>query len=270
MKNYTFLFLALFATTSLLAQSPSNDTLKVKLGDYKIIMVEKDKPDDKPDSPDAPAVKKDPKPIGYFKGLDIGFSFLGNENNHFETDGDTKKYSVAPAKSLAIDINFLELCQKLGTPHVTLVTGASFGIKSYTFSNNNVLRDTGDSLSFINTGIEYEKNKLRNLDISIPLMLAFNTSKDLDKNLHVAIGVKGSFIWRSIYKTRHEVDDEKYVSKIKGQDFSVNPLRADAIARLGFRNYTLYASYPLTPLFDQDITGQAVNPLTIGLQIIPF
>lgn len=268
MKNYTILLLALFVGTHVMAQEESKkDTVKVKLGDYKIIMVEKDKSDDKSE---APAPKTEAKANGYFSGIDIGFSFLGNNNNVFETDGATKKYSVAPARSLAIDYNFLEICQELGTKHVTFVTGASFGIKSYTFSNDNVLMDNGDSLTFVNTGIEYEKNKLRNLDLSIPLMLGFNTSKNPDKNLHLAIGVKGSFIWRSIYKTKYLLDDEKYIAKTRGKDFSVNPLRADAVARIGFRNYTLYATYPLTPLFDEDVTGQAVNPLTIGVQIFPF
>ncbi len=269
MKKIAVLTLAAIVSLPLWAQE-KQDTVKVKLGNYRVVLVEKEEGDKELAVGPQTEAEKNEKPSGYFSGIDVGFSFLGGEDNPFENSGNTKPFNVSPGKSLAIDINFLEIVQPLGTDYVTLVTGASFGVKSYTLQNNNTLWDTGDSLAVSSTGIEYEKNKLRNLDLSIPLMINFNTSKNADKNFHIAAGVEGSFIWRSIYKTVHYMNDTRVKTKEKGQDYSVNALRADAVVRLGFRNYTLFASYPLTPLFDKDVTAQAVSPVTIGLQVLAF
>jgi hypothetical protein len=99
-------------------------------------------------------------------------------------------------------------------------------------------------------------------------MLEFNTSQDNDRSFHVAAGVIGGWKMGSIVKQKWEDQNDKHQARRKS-DFNLSPFTLDATARVGYKNFTVFATYGLTSLFEKN-KGPEVYPVTVGLQIVPF
>ena len=95
------------------------------------------------------------------------------------------------------------------------------------------------------------KNKLRAIYFGIPLMIEFNTSKNPDNNFHISAGVVGKILIGEMYKIKYSREGNNYKDKFK-QNLYFNTLQADAMLRVGYRNFTLFGTAGLLPLFDED------------------
>jgi hypothetical protein len=63
-------------------------------------------------------------------------------------------------------------------------------------------------------------------------------------------------------------NEEGSREKVKRRDdFNINPLRADATVRVGYRFVTLYSSYSLTELFKENRGAPSLHPFTVGINV---
>ena len=99
-------------------------------------------------------------------------------------------------------------------------------------------------------------------------MLEFNTSLDQDKSFHFGFGIQGGFKLLAKTKQKYEQNNERYKLNVRGH-YNINPWKADAIARIGYKNFTLFANYPLTQFFEKD-AGPEMYTWQVGLRIIDF
>lgn len=207
--------------------------------------------------------KKKKKSEAHWAGVDFGFSLLMDQNfdNSFS---DHPYWKNDAARSQTWNLNLLEHKFNFGTPYVGLTTGLGFSFTSIAFNNNYVLTDTPDTLTaMIDTVHTYSKNKLKASYLTVPLLLEFNTNADASKSFYLAAGVVGAVRMTSKVKRKGEFDGKKFVQKDKGR-YGLNSFKLDAMVRMGYSDFGVFASYSLLPLFED---GKTVDlyPLTFGL-----
>ncbi|MCZ8285345.1 MAG: hypothetical protein O9353_07790, partial [Bacteroidia bacterium] len=64
-------------------------------------------------------------------------------------------------------------------------------------------------------------------------------------------------------------DDGLDLKLVRKDSYNMNPFRLNAHASVGYRNFTLYADYALTPLFENG-KGPELYPFTFGVKLISF
>lgn len=281
MKNILLLFVALLSTQLMGAQElepAKKDTTKIAVGDLKLVLVNDDKVgasvstgDDDDDEPMTDQELK--SALTFWSGVDAGVNILLDKNNSTDFTNEHEWLDLDYSRSMSWSFNLVDAKVRLVKDYVGIYTGLGLTYNSYGLkenvrlmaNNDSTYADRADSLAGY---IPFTKNKLRASYLRIPLMLEFNTSLDPERTFHVSAGVIGGWNMGTINKVKYEEDGNDVKNRSKG-DYNLTPFTLDASVRVGYRNFTLFANYGLTPLFE-DGKGPEVYPLTVGLCVIPF
>ncbi|MES2566001.1 MAG: DUF2807 domain-containing protein [Bacteroidota bacterium] len=191
-------------------------------------------------------------------------------NGSFSMPKGQEYMALNYGKSLNFQLN-LEKDIHLYKNYVNLVLGLGFEWNQYEFSNKTRLNpDSAYTYGVIDSSniYNYKKNRLKTTFVNVPVLLEFNTNKNPKKAFHIAVGAIGGYKLGS--RTRQILElkgnDIKFIKK---DDYNINPFRVNAHASIGYHNFTLYADYALTPLFENG-KGPELYPFTIGVKIISF
>lgn len=286
MKNIVLIFVALFSTQLMLAQElepAKKDTTKIAVGDLKLVLVNDDKVgasvSTEDDDDDEPMTDQELKSaLTFWSGVDAGVNILLDKNNSTDFTNEHEWLDLDYSRSMSWSFNLLDAKIRLVKDYVGIYTGLGLTYNSYGLKENVRLMASNDSTyaNIIPTDradsldgyIPFTKNKLRASYLRIPLMLEFNTSLDPERTFHLSAGVIGGWNMGTINKVKYEEDGNDIKNRSKG-DYNLTPFTLDASVRVGYRNFTLFANYGLTPLFE-DGKGPEVYPLTVGLSVIPF
>lgn len=238
------------------------DTTRIKLKEKQIIIVknepgESDTIDAGPDEETERAIE------AHWAGLEFGPTMLMNQS--FGRDFPTAPYwENDPGKSFSWNLNFAEYKFKIYKNYIGITTGLGVNWTQIGLRNN-VLYSNADSLWVVKDSVNnYDKNKLRGIYLTAPLMVEFCSNGDGDGGFYLAAGVIGGVRIASSTKSVIETDDTRIKTKTKDQ-FGLNAFRLEAAVKLGYEDFGVFANYNLLPLFDKDKTV-AVYPLTFGLQ----
>jgi Outer membrane protein beta-barrel domain len=276
MKKMITAVLSLVLTSAAIAQTDSThvtaDTTNMKIGDTRIILI-----DESPGSDSTGVELEDNGPsdkleLTHFAGIDLGVNVLLNASGGTDLDTNSNWMELDYTRSLSWRFNLVEEKIKLYKNYVGIMVGAGITYNSYGLRKN-VQVITTDSTGTTAFEIDskdrdFTKNKLRASYIHVPVMLEINTSEYLNKSFHISAGVTGGWNMGALTKQKWDDGDEKHVSKIKA-DYNFTPFTLDASVRIGYRNFTVFGHYGLTPLFEKD-KGPEVYPVTVGIQIAPF
>ena len=172
-------------------------------------------------------------------------------------------------KSIEVSINFWEKYIPIAHEKFGLTTGAGLKYNSYDLvqdivivNQNNLTSGFGDSTR------EISKNRFKTNSLYVPLMLETNRGRDADHSFHLAVGGTVGYTYGTRTKQKYKQDGDEFKKKDRN-DFNVNAFQFAAIARVGYGDFTLYATYNLTPLFDKN-KGPEVYPFTVGLSLVSF
>ena len=259
-------------------ESISNDTTSMNIGNKKVIIIgNNDKDDDdykhmKVDIENDTVMHHPAKAKSHWAGLEIGFNTLLVGSN-FKTDMPAKYdyLSLNSGKSINVNINFFAHDFQLYKRYVLFTTGIGMSINNYRFTSDRTLREDTNIVTAsvdydkFNKVISYSKNKLVVSYVTVPLLLQFNTNQELKKSFHIAVGTLLSYKFNSHLKLVHSEDGSKQKSK-RQDEFNIDPFRYDATLRIGYRDYTLYATYALSELFRSD-RGPELHPFQFGINI---
>ena len=188
-------------------------------------------------------------------------------NDNFENKFENYPYfQNDAARSQVWNLNILEHKFGIAGNYFGITTGLGFSFTSVAFKDNYVLSYDADTLTgAIDSVYSYSKNKLKATYLTMPLLLEFNTSNDPNKSFYLATGVVGGVRIASKVKTVGEFDGKEFKQKRKGT-YGLNSFKLDATARLGYKDFGVFASYSLLPLFDNGVTTEAY-PLSFGLSL---
>jgi len=270
MKNL-LLTIILLSPFTLLAQMDStevkSDTTRIQLGTTTILITDGDADcytDDEQET-----IRDRTQRLTHWIGLDLGvngFSF-GQE---FDVDpGDFEFLEVDLARSRSIGLNIAQEKLRIFGDHVGIFTGFGVEYNNYTLKNDYTLQSNPDTtFAIMDTTINLSKNKLRTAWVNVPLMLEFNTSVDTDKNFHLAAGLIGGWRLGTKYKQKFKKDGNRERLRVN-RSFNMRNYKVDAAVRLGYRNFTLFATYAANALFEKDKTAE-IYPFSMGLQLVGF
>jgi hypothetical protein len=246
----------------------ASDTTKFKLGNKKYMIIgEGDEEfDHKKRFTKKDSIKKYNEDFEHWNGIEIGVNGLMDYKNNINLPAGSNFLELDYAKSLQFGLNLFEKDFHIYKNYVNIVTGLGFDFNHYAFQNNITLNGDTTYLSAItDSTIDYKKNKLNVTYIKIPLMLEFNTSKNPNKNLHIAVGAEFAYRIHAVTKQKYEAND-KHIKIKQRDDFNLEPFRYSAVARIGYNNVTIFANYGLNRLFKKD-KGPQVYPFTIGVTL---
>lgn len=246
-----------------------SDTTKVKAGSVEVRIVGagsdgEENADDEDDGPEA-------EDFRHWGGLDVGATMLLNADGGTGLPEDGKWLDLDEARSLTWSFNLIDFRIPIAQEYVGISSGLGLTYRSLGLTNNVTVLSNSDSTYAANVPdslYTFDKNKLRGTYLRVPLLLEFNTSKNPDRNVHLSVGVIGGLRIGSITKQIYEVDGQKFTDRVKS-DFNLTPFTADATVRIGYRDWSLWATYGLTPLFENG-KGPEVYPLTVGIGLPLF
>jgi hypothetical protein len=253
-------------------KSAAADTTKIIIGNTKILVVEQ--PNQREVKSDSVKVKSDrdlKNELTFWSGIDLGVNTLFNADGRNVPPAGAEWLDLEEIRSLSWSINFYQEKIRIYKNYVGVLTGAGLTYNSYGIKTNARIVSNNDSTTAAvvpDSLFRFSKNKLRATYLRIPLMLEFNTSNDPDRTVHLAVGAIGGLRIGSITKQHYEIDGQNFRDRVKS-DFNLNTFTLDAAVRVGYRNFTLWANYGLTPLFESG-KGPEVYPLSVGLTLVPF
>lgn len=272
----------------MLMEEPA-DTVRVKMGNKRIVVIEKDKKGDKnqrkiiidedvsarngqiDQEQDKDSGIKDDKNGGVFKnqhaswaGFGIGLNSFMNSNDRFFAESDAPFLVLDYAKSVNLQFNVWEKRFPIYQEFIGVTTGLGFQWNRYGLEKNVDIAANADSIYAINNvAVNYTKNVLRSTYLQIPLLLEFNSNKSEHKNWHLSLGVVGGVRIASSWKTKWEDDGKPLKAKTK-DDFNFNSLSANAYAQMGYGNVGLFVQYGLMDVFRPG-KGPALSPISGGI-----
>lgn len=110
-----------------------------------------------------------------------------------------------------------------------------------------------------------ESNSLVAYYITVPLTIDFNLNKDFRIHIGAMGGINYNTSWSGFVRSYKE--NGETTTQQSGSAFSqFNPFKLDAMFGISFRNFTFYANYALTDMFESTYKFQA-RPFSFGMFI---
>ncbi len=211
--------------------------------------------------------KKHKRFNGHWSGFELGVNGLYNPDYSMYANPNNEFMELNQPKSLEVNLNFVEYNICIKEDRVGLVTGMGFSINNYKFDNPLTIDKNAAGLieAVPLDGSKFDKSKLTVSYLTVPLMLEFQipTNGHSDQ-LFISGGMVGGINLGS--HTKVKLDNSK--TKDRGS-FNINPFKYSAIARIGLKDISLYATYSLSPLFKDD-KGPELFPFSIGIALVNF
>ncbi|TXC85191.1 porin family protein [Luteibaculum oceani] len=207
------------------------------------------------------------KRTSFFTGIDLGINFMASGGNT-SVPGATE-WQTEPGKSLYWALNLAKKEFNI-TGNQYFMVGLGLNYRSFTPTDFYDISVTRDTTQLVPTSkLNPHKNKLRSTYIQIPTLFSFNTSRDLDRNFHISAGLITNLRIGAVYKQKYRLNGNFQKDKTR-DDFNLSPILFDATVRVGFSSFTLFATYALTPLFEDGATQATLQPFAVGIQILGF
>jgi len=244
-------------------EAKNGDSSVFKWGNSKVIVISSDKEDKDND-------KKNSKDRwNHFAGIDLGINGFLSPSNSVDLQKEGEFMDLNYAKSISVAINFMEYYIPLWQEKIGFSTGLGFEFNSYDLDRDYTVFSDKDSTFGITDGTKnLEKNKFKSTMLNLPLMLETNIGRTAKNSFHLAIGGMASYRVGSKTKQIFSRNGEDY--KVKNRtDFNMNPFRFSAVARIGYGDFTVFAAYSLTPIFEKD-KGPELYPFTVGISLVSF
>lgn len=245
-------------------EETASDTTKIKLGNKKYTIIGDDDDDDHAEGHDKDdSLHKYNHSFKHWTGVELGVNGFMDYNNNLNPPVSFLELNYA--KSYQFGLNLFEKDFHIYKNYINIVTGVGFNFNHFAFDNNITLQtnNTPNYISATADSVKYKKNTLNVSYVRAPLMLEINTSKNPERNFHIAGGLEFEYMIHAVTKQKYDQNDNHYKIK-KRDDFNLDPFSYSAVARIGYNHVTVYATYGLNRLFKKD-EGPQVYPVSLGI-----
>lgn len=264
MKNI-FILLFITAISGSVFGQVESDTTRFKIGNLEFIVIGSDTL--QVDDEGNPNRKKrlGSGDLTYWSGFEVGINYP--VNGAFENSFASEHLQYDPSQSFVYNFNFLEKRIPIIKDYFGIVTGLGFTNSRYGLADNRAeFYANGDTtLALVDTtlAVGYNKNQLRINSFKIPVLFQINTSKDDNKNFHIAFGAIGGVRFASNAKYKYDSPDGSFKTKIKGR-YNLNAFQLSGTVRMGYNDFGLFADYNVLSLFEEK-KSEVAYPLSFGV-----
>lgn len=193
----------------------------------------------------------------FFTGLDFGLVSLQNDN-----------YPMKTLQSHSFRLNLVEYKKQLVGNRFGVFSGIALGYQQIGFQDDFKFFNSGSQTIIQPDSIDYLKNQLRSFSISVPIMFEINSKNTFEKNMHVAFGMQGGYRYANSTYQKYLIGGATIIRK-NSEEIHVNRYNLEACVRVGYQNFTFFASRSLTPLFSTNKFQTELYPIVVGLSILP-
>jgi hypothetical protein len=262
-----------------------------KIGkDSMLVFVRKKEMSKWSEFPPNPFCKKG-KYNGHWAGVELGFNGYVNEDFNMNFNNSAPYLNMNTARSLVVNLNPFDLNVNIARNKFGFTTGLGFQLSNYYFTGNYVwLPDSASLVAYevqdVNHNyVSLKQNKLFVSYLTLPILFEFQTnSKRKLNSFHVSVGVIGGVRICSYSKQKYNsIDQTYYLVDSQGKQvasyyvdnnvvrnyspYHLSPFKLDASFRIGWSFLNLFATYSLTPMF-QNNQGPKVYPWTVGITLL--
>jgi hypothetical protein len=228
---------------------------------------------------------------GHWAGVEIGINGYVNENFNMNFNPKYPYMNMNTARSMMVNLNPFEFNVNIYKNKIGFTSGLGFQLSNYYFTGNYVMiKDSAQLTAFRvkdanNNWVSLKQNKLFICYLNVPLFFEFQTnSKRKLNSFHVTLGAIGGVRIGSYDKQIYSNTDQTYyladnsgtriasyyvdnkVVRTYGA-YHLSPFKLDAAFRIGWSFLNLFATYSLTPMF-QNGQGPIVYPWTVGITLL--
>ena len=264
--------LALSFTTSAQAQNQADssaariDTVNIKMGKTTILVITDEAGEDTLNIIDGSEPEINHAEDYEWSGVSgFQFGFLGLVN----TDGsralsDRPDLSMNTEQCSMIGVTPFEVKGEIIKDRMRIAAGLGMQFESYAFAKNIRLTDEPSLQGIEDSTRTYRKNTLNANYVTLPVMLQFNTKRNLDKAFHFGFGAVAGYRVGANMTYKWSEDGHRQRERRK-DDYALEPYRISAIAQIGIGNSIIWAQYDLTMKFTA--TDYAI--MVVGLKGTP-
>lgn len=149
--------------------------------------------------------------------------------------------------------------------------GIGFTANNIYFHNQRVVMNgRSGAVSFVDIDKTiYKGEKLNTTYLEAPLELRYFSNKNnRNTGFKFAIGAKVGFngIGGAHYKERESIDGKYVTQKVNTKRY-LQTWRLTPTVRIGYGNFSLFAQYTVTPLFNTGAGPESIRPMSFGLCI---
>jgi len=270
------LLLALLCLTQMQAQQdtvPTKlDTTELKLGDTKIVIINKEekktvrtKQDTIQPRTNQKKQKKHHNKSSMWEGIQFGTNTLSGFGS-VKLPDDADFFDADQWKNRSFGLHLISRRWDLGIPYVGISTGLGLTFNRYAIGNNATLHYDSDGFwSEEDQTHDLIKNYLKTTHLTMPFLLEFNTHKDADDGFRLAAGFEAAYLIGAHTKIKYNEGDKRVVQKSRGS-FNMAPFRFSPIIMLGYRHLGIYIKSAGTPLFIEGKGPRDIFHASVGLQ----
>ncbi len=207
----------------------------------------------------------------HWRGFSMGVNGFMNQGGGITIPDKYQYMDLDYRRSLNFQFNIIERQINIVDNKFKIVTGFGFDYHLYELANKTILNpDSSFTWGVIDSTdvYSYKRNKLRCTYLQVPLLLEFNTSNNPEETFHIAFGVIGQFLIASRTK-QVLMEGKNEITNVRKDSYNMSPFAAKAHVNVGYRNWTFFGEYSLTPLF-QSGKGPELYPFTAGIRVVPF
>jgi len=211
---------------------------------------------------------KAPKDLNYWEGIGFGINGYFTDNNFgINNDPANIEMELNYGRSFMINLNFAEFNAKLIGEKFLFTTGLGFRFNRYAFKNTTTTLSYNDTEVFpmVDSLKSFDKNYLNATYLSVPLFLTLVPGKDAEKSFHMSLGAIVNYRIGSRIKQKYVFSDQKLKDISRGH-YHLNPFLVDASVRIGVGDFTAFANYSLTTMFEKN-KGPQYYPFSAGVSL---
>ena len=183
-------------------------------------------------------------------GFGVNANGFMNTNKQLANASELGFLALDPAKSIGFQLNFAEKRFPIINDYLGVVTGLGFNWNRYSIKGDYDFSVVNDTLIANATGVNYAKNVLSSTYLQAPLLLQISTSKNANQAWNISAGVVGGIRVDARQMQKWEADGKKNKDKTK-DDFQFNPFQASLMATVGYGDWSLYMTYGLSDIFNE-------------------
>ena len=174
-----------------------------------------------------------------------------NAQDKLATASELGFLELDPARSIGVQLNLFEKRFPIIKDYLGITTGLGIQWNRFALKGNYDITATNDTIFGVeNTSVQYSKNVLSSTYLQAPLLLQINTNKNPSESWTIAAGIVGGIRIGGLHKTKWEVEGNQNKDKTK-DDFNFNPFSASLMGLVGYGNWNLYMTYNLTDVFNE-------------------
>lgn len=209
---------------------------------------------------------KTAKDLNYWRGLEAGINGYFTDNNFgINNDPNNLHMELNYGKSFMMNLNVAEFNANLIGEKLLFTTGLGFRFNRYAFKNTTSTLSYNDSQVFpiVDSIKSFDKNYLNATYLTAPLYLTLVPGKDAAKSFHMSVGAIVNYRIGSRIKQTYMLNDQKLRDVGRGH-YHLNPFLVDASVRFGVGDFTAFANYSLTAMFEKN-KGPQYYPFSAGI-----